>query len=318
MLREELGLEIQYDRWKEAKKLPLFLRVNYQFDRATIESCPCILATPKRMLKSIAVLKKHIVQIQLSAQLPVVLVLEHISEPYRRALIKYKIPFIVKDKMSYLPFIGTYMLAGERLQPVNHFLLATQITFFYCLYISAQGLPQAKLSERLPFSAMTMSRVAKQLVEAKLFHRHKEGLRVILRRTDEANILFERAQSFLRSPVHSVGYADRTELTPDFFLAGESALSEYSWLNPPSCETYAIYRRDCPIELQQELVDEEQQVRVELWRYDPHILGGDDCVDPLSLTLSLRENTDERVEQAIEEMLGDVWEGRYGSRNFEL
>ena len=318
MLREELGLEIRYASWEKAKKLPLFLRANYQFYRAEIESSSCILIEPESTLVSVTTLRKHIAQVELFAQPPVVLVFDRISESRRGALIKYKIPFIVRGKMSYLPFIGTYMLAGERLQPVNHFLLATQITFFYCLYISAQGLPQAKLSERLPFSAMTMSRVAKQLVEAKLFHRHKEGLRVILRRTDEANILFERAQSFLRSPVHSVGYADRTELTPDFFLAGESALSEYSWLNPPSCETYAIYRRDCPIELQQELVDEEQQVRVELWRYDPHILGGDDCVDPLSLTLSLRENTDERVEQAIEEMLGDVWEGRYGSRNFEL
>jgi len=318
MLREELGLEMRYASWEKAKKFPLFLRANYQFYRAEIESAPCILIEPESVLVSVTTLRKHIAQVELFTQLPVVLVFDRISESRRSALIKYKIPFIVRGKMSYLPFIGTYMMQGGRLLHLQHFFWATQITFFYCLYISAQGLPQAKLSERLPFSAMTMSRVAKQLVEAKLFHRHKEGLRVILRRTDEPNVLFERAQSFLRSPVHSVGYADRTELTPDFFLAGESALSEYSWLNPPSCETYAIYRRDCPIKLQQELVDEEQQVRVELWQYDPHILSGDDCVDPLSLALSLRENTDERVEQAIEEMLGDVWEGRYGSRNFKL
>ena len=318
MLREELGLEIRYASWEKAKKLPLFLRANYQFYRAEIESSSCILIEPESTLVSVTTLRKHIAQVELFAQLPVVLVFDRISESRRGALIKYKIPFIVRGKMSYLPFIGTYMLPGERLQPVNHFLLATQITFFYCLYISAQRVPQAVLSDWLPFSAMTMSRVAKQLVESKLFRRHKEGLRVILRRTDEPNILFERAQSFLRSPVHSVGYADRTELTPDFFLAGESALSEYSWLNPPSCDIYAVYRRDCPIELQEELVDEERQVRVELWRYAPHILSRDGCVDPLSLALSLRENTDERVDQAIEEMLDDVWEGRYDSGTFDI
>ncbi|RHO63399.1 hypothetical protein DW088_05870 [Butyricicoccus sp. AM05-1] len=31
------------------------------------------------------------------------------------------------------------------------------------------------------------------------------------------------------------------------------------------------------------------------------------CVDELSLTLALREDADERVEEAVEEMLNELW-----------
>ena len=55
------------------------------------------------------------------------------------------------------------------------------------------------------------------------------------------------------------------------------------------------------------LLDSENQMAVEMWRYNPHLLSKEDKVDELSLALSLRDDADERVEAAVDEMLEKLW-----------
>lgn len=55
------------------------------------------------------------------------------------------------------------------------------------------------------------------------------------------------------------------------------------------------------------LQDSQTQVALELWRYDLHKLSSCGAVDVLSLALALKEDPDERVEAAIEEMLENLW-----------
>ena len=57
------------------------------------------------------------------------------------------------------------------------------------------------------------------------------------------------------------------------------------------------------------------QVVVEMWRYDPRKLSKRLLVDELSLALALREDADERVEEAVEEMLNELWGKIDGYRN---
>lgn len=57
-----------------------------------------------------------------------------------------------------------------------------------------------------------------------------------------------------------------------------------------------------------ELIDPEQQIRVELWEYAPRQFANDGVVGDLSLALSFNDNADERIEEAIEELLERVWE----------
>ncbi len=49
-------------------------------------------------------------------------------------------------------------------------------------------------------------------------------------------------------------------------------------------------------------------IQLELWKYDPKALADHAGVDIISLSLSLKDNEDERVEQAVEEMMeGYKW-----------
>ena len=64
-----------------------------------------------------------------------------------------------------------------------------------------------------------------------------------------------------------------------------------------------------------DLLDSKAQVAIEYWRYNPRKLSKTNIVDELSLALSLREISDERVEEAVEEMLKNLWRKIDGNRN---
>ena len=55
------------------------------------------------------------------------------------------------------------------------------------------------------------------------------------------------------------------------------------------------------------LQNSQEQVAVEMWRYDPRKMSTRNVVDELSLALALREDADERVGEAVEEMLNELW-----------
>ena len=55
------------------------------------------------------------------------------------------------------------------------------------------------------------------------------------------------------------------------------------------------------------LQSSQAQVAVEMWRYNPRKLSTQNVVDELSLALALREDADERVEEAVEKMLNELW-----------
>jgi len=52
-----------------------------------------------------------------------------------------------------------------------------------------------------------------------------------------------------------------------------------------------------------------------MWRYNPCKLSNGSVVDELSLALALREDADERVEEAVEKMLDNLWRRIDGYRN---
>ena len=59
--------------------------------------------------------------------------------------------------------------------------------------------------------------------------------------------------------------------------------------------------------MQDTLMDENGQAVLQIWKYDPSALTDDACVDVLSLAMCYMDDGDERVEEAVEEMLDDFW-----------
>ncbi len=116
------------------------------------------------------------------------------------------------------------------------------------------------------------------------------------------------AKGILTSPVKRTIFAPKKEIGAALPLSGYSALSEYSMMNPPAQETraaasVAVWEKI----FVSRMLNAEDQCAVELWRYDPRKLAAGACVDRLSLALSLNGSRDERVQEALEEMLKQLW-----------
>ena len=153
---------------------------------------------------------------------------------------------------------------------------------------------------------MTITRAVRQLEETGLVTVTKNGVNKIIASNLTGRELFEKAKPYLINPIRrKVGKSD---LNTHMAKAGILALSEMTMINPSFPNTYAIESQyTSGLKTLNELFDAQNQVELELWKYNPLIFGSNGCVDPLSLSMTLSDETDERVELMIEELLNKLW-----------
>lgn len=304
MIDNIFGLSIRYEPWDKKSILPLYIVSNYQFYTAYIENICCIVIIPIEELPALPSLKKQIQKIRVIDDVPVVLYSKTISFYRRKSLLENHIPFIT-DKQTFLPFIGTLLVDEKEPEKIkDKFVYSTQLLFLAYMYNHEKKVYVSDLSKSLPFSAMTLSRAVKQLEMTDLFLVYKDGVNKVIESKYSHKELFERIQHYLLTPVRQVGYMDQSLVTDYMVLAGETALSEMSMLNPSRLRTYAVYEKDFDkTQLIDELIDPEVQVKVEIWAYDPQLFTHTNIADTLSIVLSLKENKDERIEEVLEDIL---------------
>lgn len=308
-IESTLGINLQYQTWNNITRMPYFITDRYEIQLVTTVTTQMLFLYPKTELEQMSTLKKHIARIQKEEPLPVVLILKNINRYRRECLINAHIPFVVADKQLYLPFLGIALQEKYIAEApiVEQFQPSAQVLFFYYLYQRQEKIYTSKAVEMLGYSAMTITRAAKQLVQTGLFDEEKDGVQKILIGKLTRKELFDKAQPYLINPVKKRIYVRKNISIGERCLAGLTALSEISMLNPPAVMSYAVESK-VKIEGTETLIDSDSQVEIELWKYNPRILSGEKTVDILSLVLSLKENLDERVEEALEELLENFWE----------
>ena len=126
--------------------------------------------------------------------------------------------------------------------------------------------------------------------------------------------LFDELVDRLASPIWKKGYINNEDITQAMVLAGEDALAEKSMLANILPVKYAIYRKNFDESLlKRELIDSKKQSELQLWLYEPLLFSQSNIPDPISIILSLKNVHDERVEQAVEMLMDEVWEGQHGT-----
>lgn len=307
ILNDIFGIEVEYDLWNGQDCLPLYITGSYEFQTAVFNGYRCVVISPKEDLPTLPALKKQIQRIQKIEPVPVVLKLVAISAFRRKNMIEGRIPFVTNTQV-YLPFMGTY-LQKENAEPkeVKKFMFSTQQLFLLYLYENQEKLYISHATEKLPFTAMTISRAVKQLETTDLFQATKDGVNKVIEAKYGKRELFERAKEYLSSPVRTVGYILKENLTRDMVMAGDSALAEKTMLNPSKLETYAVYAKKFDKgRLMNELVDPAKQCRLELWEYEPQMFADGHTADDVSIALTFLHTADERIEEATEELLENI------------
>jgi hypothetical protein len=214
----------------------------------------------------------------------------------------------------YLPMLGIDLREHfpQLRQTSSTLSPATQVVVLHALLGSDNRVhTPAELAERLGYTKMTMTRAFNELDAEDLADVSMQGRHRCLTFKGTRQDLWKKALPLLRSPMKQrrhIRLAARNHVGP---IAGLSALARYSMLAAPSTPTVAtsldrwkaLQQRD---DLTEAAAGDPESQEVELWSYDPELFSSLSIVDRLSLFLSLRENEDERVEAAMEEMMEAV------------
>lgn len=310
---EILGLKIKLTRWDKIDCLPLYIANNFNIQKANINGIPCISLTPKEELPNVNALKKQMRKINEIDADPIFINLDQVSTFRKDNLIENNIPFLLADKTAFLPFMATFLTNKQYQTQVMKDKLTTsaQLLLIWILYQEGKDFVISNALDTLKFSNMTLTRAYRQLVACGMFSERKKGRKIYLTTDCTKQELFEAMKPYLRNPIVDTGYMMKSKVTKNFVYSGETALSHYSFINPPKVPVYAIHKSKIKdIELQTELLDEKEQVKIEVWDYEPTIFSKNTPdIDVLSLIISLLEIDDERLEMAINHLLLEILNG---------
>ena len=313
-LKENIDKSLTIKPWSEENNIPVFLRENYKFYEMTLLGKRTILMEAVNGIPNIDQLQKHIRQIEHLTDLQAALFCKQITRYRRKTLIENRIAFVIEDGQMYLPFFGVDLKkTSEYKNEVKSFTTSTQMVYLYFLYHEDVQLNTTEIAEKLDINLMTASRALNDLYHANLIDFEVGG------RTNRSKMYkrikdpdyFRRGSEYLKSPIRSIFYIeDKPQMS---YVAGLDALARLSRINPSQHPVIAVGKDQLEeykmkFVKNMDLVKDKKLIEVEIWDYSPGLFSIQGFVDKLSLYLSLKENKDERVEQALEEVLqGESW-----------
>jgi DNA-binding MarR family transcriptional regulator len=312
-LHDTLGLRVSLRPWAGTRKLPYFLQEAFAVRQLALHGHDLLLALDLRPHPpKLSELRTQVERLRAAAQRPVIYVTDALASYERKRLVEQRVPFLVPGNQLYLPDLGidlreyfrqTKPEAGARLSPATQAVLIT-------LLLSKPWRNDWVLAEivaRLGYTPMTLTRALRELAAEGLAEVKRHGRERHLHADGTPQKLWERARKAMRSPVkRSVWVQTATKDAPALRLAGLSALARLTQLADPPWPVYAMG----PTEWRQAKLDgpkllpqpAEGCCEWQLWSYSPALVRGTHIVDPLSLTLSLEQGADERVQMALDEL----------------
>ncbi len=297
-----------------AALLPYFLQDSFSFLQLNLAGHDVALAIPKAnasvSLKGIRAQLEAAVNL---LQMPVVFCPVSLASYERRNLIEQKVSFIVPSKQMYLPNLGIDL--RENVSQAVHkktALLspATQALLLWYLLNEkvAERWHPSDIGNALGYTPMTVSRAVSELVSFGLAESVTVGRSKWLQMQNAKADIWARAKPYLRSPVkRTVWGLTSIQLRPsEIRLAGISALAQLSMLSDPSTQCLAItlnqYNEAIAAGAKvfpQPMPDTNEW---QIWSYNPAMVAKSKTVDVLSLWLSLKDNSSERVQMALDEL----------------
>lgn len=318
-------------------KIPFFLRGRYDLAEGELYGRRYVFFSPRSDFDdwTPSMIQSDREQLTAILQHPAIFVFEYIRPNHRQRLIQRRIPFISPGTQMYLPELLIDLrehFARQRSKPVKALSPSAQHLFLMALEQRQGHFNNAQeLAKRLKYSAMTIGRAMDELASLELAHIVRKGRTKSLTFGPKNEALdwlslWQHALPYLRSPVRRTFplYDCPAELLAPAKLGGLTALAHYSMLNEPKTKIWAIspdwYQNHAAALKSAEApeIDCSHEI-LEIWNYDPALSSvqknswirgakfvKNGMVDRLSLYLALRETEDERIEQAIEQMMEEI------------
>lgn len=254
---------------------------------------------------------KHMRQVSFIDKDEICVVARSLPTYVRKRLIEKGIAFVIPKVQMYLPILGMDLRSRARKKKpvsVESFSPATQVVLIHWLlgrFKDAANTPLG-LSKQLSYSAMSVSRAFDELQSSEIAHVELSGRKRFATFLEDRKTVWQKALPYLSNPISRIVHIrDNGRNRQNMLPAGVTGLSVWSMLNKPNYPEYAMSRDSFKKMAEERVLEEDPGSCVlQIWRYNPKILKVDGQVDPFSLYLSFENETDERVDLALEEMLG--------------
>lgn len=314
-LRENIDDNITIDDYREKNRVPLFLRKTFNFYEIVIFDSKCILLEVLGDSPSVDTIEKNIKVIRKLTDDKIIIYYKEITRYRRKSLIQNRIPFVIEDGQMFLPFLGLDLkkISNYSHKEIKVFSESAQLAYMFFLYNKNVVMNVTEFAKETNCTLMTASRVLNELYNAKLINYiigGKTGRSKEYQRISDPEY-FEKGLEYIKSPIKKIIYIKN--MPSKSLIAGLEALAESSMLNPPNHKVRAISwdefnKQNFEIVNNKDIIKDEKLIKLEIWWYDPMRFAGEKHVDNMSLYASLKEETDERIEQALEEILrGETW-----------
>lgn len=314
-LKDIFGIDAVCRKFYDFAGLSHLLVDAYEYILVEINEVKFVAIAPIYEQPTIPTLVNHMKKISSAKNLPVVYHPRSLTYSKMKGLLQQKVPFIVDAKQAYMPFLGMFLQAvSDAKNEKVKFSLPAQLLAMMYLYSREPFLYIKKAVEFLPYSAMSITRAMRELEVSELFYVEKDKQNKVLRSQLAKQELFEELKARFNSPIWKRGYIDNGCVAKEMVLAGEDALAEKSMLANTLPAKYAAYKKNVDVStLHNELLDSKKQSELQLWSYNPLLFSQLDIPDPISLVVSLMYVHDERVNQALDGIMEEVWEGQHGT-----
>jgi len=313
-LHDSLGLTARIRPWSGAAKLPYFLQDAFDTRELTLLGHPILMANHRRgRNEGLAEVRAQLKKLKAMANLPVIYVTDALASYERKRLVEQQVPFLVPGNQLYLPDLGIDLreyFRQTRQAPSTALSPATQALLIAALLHKpwqAEWKP-AEIVANLGYTPMTLSRAVRELTATGIVKLEHRGRDRHLNTDRSPQEVWEQARPLLRSPVKRRVWVRPTTkwMPPRIRIAGMSALAQLSLLAEPAVPVYAVsplqWKAATKAGVEELMESREGCCEWQLWNYTPELLANRQTVDPLSLTLSLQHETDERVQLALDEL----------------
>ncbi len=313
-LKEALGIEVEIETLLDdgMKDLPLFILSNYNLFSTEMFGSKFVLAEVKEETPAKR-LRKQLDIIQTTLGYKTIAILKPTEAYNRSRMIEKKIPFVISGKQMYMPdllidlkeFGVKPTVKREFMQPAAQLLL-----LFHLQVESLEGINLKTIAKKLAYNAMTITRAVKFLVENNLCGLQgtkDKFLHFSISRQD----LWVKSEQLMTNPIKKTSFYSGNLLDDNLRISNINALSNISDLNPSKVEYYAVkpgyielLKKEYPLNFG----TIEGNICIEEWKYDPEKLSKNDYVDNFSLYLSMKNNSNERIEMALEQIMEEtIW-----------
>lgn len=317
-IAETMHYSLKLRPWPNSKSLPLYLRNAYEFQQGDFHSANVLWLFARDKVTPQTV-EKHMIVLSAYWDGRIVVVFSQVPTYMRRRLMERAISFVAPGAQLYLPEFGLdFRSRAKRPTPSREWLRpsAQALLLYLLMHPSEIDWTASMLAPVLGQTAMTTSRAIAELKTHGLVETSRSGRAQRIRLCGENRTIWDAAQGVLRSPVkRRLMIGGATALREDCLIAGISALSRRTMIASERVPAYATSSKTVKlwtshtgmtIEGRSLIVDDGEIWTAEEWTYSPTSLSAGPEVDPLSLYLSLREDSDERVQDSLREMLENL------------